>query len=174
MKTDLQLFYELFCHKLSFDIAGRNRTKPFPYYRYIFFYHAKKKTGSSLASIGRVCGNRDHATVLHGLRKYDDLEKDTDFRIAKLYIEEKVFGINNDGEKIELEKIKILEAENKKLIQQFEESKEILKLKGLISEVADMFSTLPEEAFKEAIDTRLKPFVKMYQSRVTYQSKKAG
>lgn len=37
-----------------------------------YMWRAKKETSKSLGQIGKVCGGRDHTTVLHGLRKYKD------------------------------------------------------------------------------------------------------
>lgn len=38
--------------------------------RHEYMWRAKKETSKSLGQIGKACGNRDHTTVLHGLRVY--------------------------------------------------------------------------------------------------------
>jgi chromosomal replication initiator protein len=45
-------------------------------------YLAKKLTARSLPEIGRRFGGRDHSTVLHAVRKIEDLVK-TDDRLAR-------------------------------------------------------------------------------------------
>ena len=39
--------------------------------RQVFFWLAKKYTGSSFPLIGAWCGGRDHTTVMHGIKKVD-------------------------------------------------------------------------------------------------------
>jgi chromosomal replication initiator protein len=50
--------------------------------RQIGMYLAKKLTSRSLPEIGRRFGGRDHSTVLHAVRKIEDLVK-TDDRLAR-------------------------------------------------------------------------------------------
>lgn len=40
--------------------------------RHEYMWRAKRETSKSLPQIGRACGGRDHSTVLHGLRKYQE------------------------------------------------------------------------------------------------------
>lgn len=63
--------------------------------RFIFFHFAKKETGKSLIKIGNFI-NKDHATVLYGIRKvkdmietkepfYTDLYKKTQQKLKEYY-----------------------------------------------------------------------------------------
>ena len=59
------------------DILGKNRSRDISYPRQICMYLCEKYTGLSLAAIGAALGNKDHTTVLHGIKKIKtDLEKD--------------------------------------------------------------------------------------------------
>lgn len=59
--------------------------------RQLAMYFSKKHTKSSLASIGRHCGNKNHATVLHACRTVANLiETDKKFRQYVTEIEDKL------------------------------------------------------------------------------------
>lgn len=63
------------------DILGKNRSRDISYPRQICMYLCEKYTGLSLAAIGAALGNKDHTTVLHGIKKIKtDLEKDEQLR----------------------------------------------------------------------------------------------
>lgn len=53
------------------DILGRSRIRQIAFARQIAFYIAKCMTKWSTPEIGRRFGNRDHTTVLSGLKKID-------------------------------------------------------------------------------------------------------
>jgi len=49
--------------------------------RQLAMFFSKKHTKSSLAHIGKQCGNKDHATVLHAVKTINNLaETDKKFR----------------------------------------------------------------------------------------------
>lgn len=52
------------------DIKSERRTQFIVKPRQEFFYRARTETGHSLPNIAKFCGNRDHTTVLHGVRKH--------------------------------------------------------------------------------------------------------
>ena len=52
------------------EICGEQRTRGVVAARYEVFYRLSKETGMSLAQIGRHVGERDHTTVLYGVRKH--------------------------------------------------------------------------------------------------------
>ena len=59
--------------------ARRSRSLARP--RQIAMYLAKQHTTSSLPEIGRKFSNRDHTTVIHAVRKIDELiKKDNDIK----------------------------------------------------------------------------------------------
>lgn len=55
------------------EIYSNNRSRNIAYPRQIAMYLCKKLTSCSVTDIGRMIGNRDHSTVLHGCQK---VEKD--------------------------------------------------------------------------------------------------
>lgn len=54
------------------DLGAKARTRDISMYRNLYFVLSKKFTNESLIKIGREV-NRDHSTVLNGLKKYDEL-----------------------------------------------------------------------------------------------------
>ena len=63
------------------DLVSARRTQAIVRPRQIAMYLAKVMTPRSLPEIGRRFGGRDHTTVLHAVRKIDELAK-TDARLA--------------------------------------------------------------------------------------------
>jgi chromosomal replication initiator protein len=62
---------------LPADIYSKNKSRNISYPRQIVMYLSRKLTESSVTDIGRILGNRDHSTVLHGYEKISkDIEKD--------------------------------------------------------------------------------------------------
>jgi chromosomal replication initiator protein len=55
------------------DMLGPKRLRSFARPRQIAMYLCKKLTGRSLPEIGRRFGGRDHTTVMHGVRRIEDL-----------------------------------------------------------------------------------------------------
>ena len=64
------------------EIVGPRRTKTLARARQVAMYLAKKLTQRSLPDIGRRFGGRDHTTVIHAVRRIDEL-KATDSQIAE-------------------------------------------------------------------------------------------
>lgn len=63
------------------DLRSQRRTRPLPAARKAYYLLARELTDRSLPDIGRSFGNRDHTTVLHGVRAATDLfESDEAFR----------------------------------------------------------------------------------------------
>ena len=58
----------------TIDIKSKTRKIDYVDARCIFFYYARNyaKDVRSLDHIGNMCGNRDHATVIHNLKRYED------------------------------------------------------------------------------------------------------
>lgn len=63
------------------ELLSHRRTTRVVYPRQISFYVAKTMTGKSLPEIGRRFGDKDHTTVLHGIRKIESLVR-KDWRVA--------------------------------------------------------------------------------------------
>jgi hypothetical protein len=61
--------------KIDTDISVKSRTRPHPYYRCVYYKLCKDFTKFSLAEIGSQLNpidKYDHATVLHGLKRFDE------------------------------------------------------------------------------------------------------
>ncbi|SLN20992.1 Chromosomal replication initiator protein DnaA [Roseivivax jejudonensis] len=63
------------------DMIGPRRTRTFARPRQVAMYLAKKLTSRSLPEIGRRFGGRDHTTVMHGVKRIDELIR-TDGQLA--------------------------------------------------------------------------------------------
>src|SRR5581483_5024103 len=71
-------YYQL---KLA-DLKSRNNSKSIAMPRQIAMYLCKSLTHASLPEIGRSFGGKHHSTVIHSIRKVEDLRKrDGDFNI---------------------------------------------------------------------------------------------
>jgi len=57
------------------DLVGPKRTRCFARPRQMAMYLCKQLTSRSLPEIGRSFGGRDHTTVMHGVRKIDELRQ---------------------------------------------------------------------------------------------------
>ena len=69
--------------------ARRSRILARP--RQIAMYLAKQHTSNSLPDIGRKFSNRDHTTVIHAVKKIDELiKKDNEIRQSVLEIKKKI------------------------------------------------------------------------------------
>lgn len=55
------------------DFTSKVRIRENVNARFIFYHLARKYTGASLKSLGRLTGYRDHSSVLHGIGVMDDL-----------------------------------------------------------------------------------------------------
>jgi chromosomal replication initiator protein len=66
------------------DITGKRRTRSIARPRQIAMALAKELTSHSLPEIGEAFGGRDHTTVLHAVRKIEEL-KESDTKIHDDY-----------------------------------------------------------------------------------------
>ncbi len=64
------------------DLIGPKRMRTIARPRQIAMYLAKQMTTRSLPEIGRRFGGRDHTTIMHGIRKVEEL-KGADFQMAE-------------------------------------------------------------------------------------------
>ena len=58
---------------IQFDFRERNRTMEYKWYRFLYFYLAKKYTSEALKTIAVNGGVDNHATVLNGLKVWNTL-----------------------------------------------------------------------------------------------------
>jgi len=74
------------------DLRGRIRTKEIVLPRQVAMYLLREETDSSLVDIGHVLGDRDHTTVMHGIKQIERaLETDTALRSHLMTIREALF-----------------------------------------------------------------------------------
>ena len=64
------------------DLIGPKRVRSYARPRQVAMYLAKSLTARSLPEIGRRFGGRDHTTVIHGVRRIEEL-KTQDGQIAE-------------------------------------------------------------------------------------------
>lgn len=63
------------------ELSSTHRTRNIAYPRQIAMYLCRQLTSVPLTDIGRFMGNRDHSTILHGIKKIEkDLQKDPALR----------------------------------------------------------------------------------------------
>lgn len=82
MITSLDIKNECNEH-FGLNIAKNTRTRPHPYMRSVYYQLCRVFTNESLQSIGDNCGGLDHATVLNGLKKYEDWKDQSFFKSYK-------------------------------------------------------------------------------------------
>ena len=72
-------------------MLSQRRSRPLARPRQIAMYLAKKLTTRSLPEIGRKFANRDHTTVIHAVKKIDELiKKDNEIRQNVIEIKKKL------------------------------------------------------------------------------------
>ncbi len=52
-------------------LVGDRRSRPIVAARHLAYWRVARETGASLAAIGRAFGDRDHTTIIHGIRKHE-------------------------------------------------------------------------------------------------------
>ena len=86
------------------DLTNKCRTNEFLFPRCILYFHLKNTHGFSLEKIGKMF-NKNHATVLNGIKKYNDLSinlrSNYDFKIVKQRIEAEIFDFIEEPEEID-------------------------------------------------------------------------
>jgi chromosomal replication initiation ATPase DnaA len=53
-------------------ITGDRRSRPIVLARHLAYWRAARETGASLTAIGRAFGDRDHTTIMHGIRMHEE------------------------------------------------------------------------------------------------------
>lgn len=77
------------------DLKGASRAQPLARVRQAAFYLVRKHRELPYPMIGRLCGGRNHATVMHGVRKVDDLLGHDEFVTSLIVNTEMALGIPN-------------------------------------------------------------------------------
>lgn len=66
------------------DLSVRSRKRELVYYRYVYFKLAREHSYSALSDIGALIG-RDHSTVLHGIKVFNDVVSVYEYDVYKIY-----------------------------------------------------------------------------------------
>ncbi len=109
------------------ELMSKTRKREIVMTRQFLMKKIKDNTKMSLASIGMVCGNKDHATVLHALKTIE-----TTFGMMKSYCE--FWGI------------KVKEPDTKKEVQEVEKNIDVVTEQSVIAELE--MRKPPSESFK--------------------------
>ena len=159
------------------DFTVNNRKRNNVYARAVFYALCRKYTNQSFENIGKVCGNRDHSTVIYAVRKSDSFKLVPEY--LKLYAQfEKVVDgliLLKSEKEIEtyynhlIEKIKFLEAENKKLLNKVYRlnKKEKARVTDPIQKrITKTIMGLPDNILEDFEKYRLNPYLKLQESKV--------
>lgn len=73
-------------------IKTKTRKREIVWRRYAAFNFLRNNSRLSLGEIGKLCGGKDHATVLHGLREYNRQLRYEDFRYHVSEIENHLYN----------------------------------------------------------------------------------
>lgn len=113
--------------KLSITNLGtKTRKRPYPYLRHVYFKLCKQLTDVSLDEMAQICGERDHSTALHSIKKFDEFNGQKFFDdyvglyniVSKELISELKFKIDSEKEEtITINDIKIQHEEKVKVLE---------------------------------------------------------
>ena len=169
---------------VGFDITAKKRQIEYVDARRIFYKIARTKTKHSFASIGN-CLNRDHATALHGIKQFDILISQNEFLkyhydLSLKIIKDNGFDALKDAKTLkEIKKsyTSLIEDKNielKKIALELENLKKqkletVTRIESNVNNsiVRDLLSR-DDETINFIAETRLKPALRMLDSRVTY------
>jgi len=172
---DLNRLKQIVDKEVGYDIAIKSRIREIVYYRYVFFKIAREELrGLTTDVIGKAL-NRDHSTVIHGLKKIDH-ELKYNKGINNLYIAIKA-RVNAELHNDDAAELTDIQYDN--FITSLKEGyeKQILELTYQIKALSKE-STKPQNRLVEDIknlsdsdiaefrSTRLKPYLNMLKSRV--------
>ena len=170
---------------VGFDIATKKRQIEYVDARRIFYKIARTKTKHSFSSIGK-CLNRDHATALHGVKQFDILINQNEFLkyhydLSLNIIKDNDFdALKNAKTIIDIKKsysslINEKNIEVKSLVLKLEKLKKekLDSVKRIESNIKNAtvrdFLSRDEESINFIAETRLKPALRMLDSRITHK-----
>ena len=165
-KKHLDEIREACTNVVGVDIRKARRIRDtYVYGRITFYKLVKLTTNLSDANIGEYIGF-DRCTVIHGINKFDIHKTDplfVDIFNEVSQIIGAVYEIENEDEPVLIknENVSSLLQENVKLKNKV--------FKGTLKGFKEMLLSLDAEGIEEA-KVRLKPFVKMYNNRKTYEN----
>lgn len=175
MEIKVELIKELIEKKCGlYDIAKKTRKRPYPELRFTTYQLCKDFIPKiTLSEIGDGLGGRNHATVIHGLKMFDDLKNQKSFKDNyKIYSEcfKELVSLSGDDnfedftDALKLKKIKdyyrikfiqLMDKQHRVINRQ---QKQIFKLsnKNIFNEISE----LGDSDFKE-LEVRINDFLKM-------------
>jgi len=166
MENELELIYNACCEVTGLDIKKNTRKRDFMYGRMIYYYFARKMTDYSFSKIGIFMG-KDHATVIHALKKYEEYKVYEDVR----RITDKVSSILPETYKIKKDASQLsnehLISRNRRLEKQISllRVKKGFEYNSFLDEINELPSNLKQEFEKY----KWLPFKKMQESREHYK-----
>lgn len=165
METELQVIYNICCEVSGFDLSSKTRQRDVTYARMVYFYFARDRTNASLSKIGKLA-NRDHATVLHGVRKYKELIMYPEFKSLSDKIKRHIPRTHEEGLSYVERELKMLYSNKNRM------EREVFILKRKLSSTGVDFlediKELPQEQLEEFRDLKWIPHKKMLESRKNY------
>ena len=157
----LKLIYEATCKAMGEDIGSKSRKQHLVHARYVFFHFARKLTNCSLCEIGWVCGQRDHSTVLHGLKNFDRLMKYDDFKSIFNVISLHLPHLESINLTPQQREIKYLYANKARLEKQLEILSKKIDNSEVEKDILNLLKSIPPDKLNDFKETRLKPYLKM-------------
>ena len=165
--SNLELIYKTSCKVTGLDLSKKTRQSDYVYGRMVYFHLARTKTNAPLNKIGLLV-ERDHTTVLHGIKKYKDYIKYKDIQHLSTRISSKLPDFDKSVLGIDKEQLEMnyLVSRNNRLEKQISllKEKEGANYGGFLDEIA----LLPEGMKQEFEKFKWIPFKKMQESRKHY------
>lgn len=165
--SQLQLIYNACCEVTELDLSKKTRQREYVYARMVYFHLARHKTNESLSKIGGLVG-LNHATVMHGIKKYKDYIKYKDMQVMSKRVSSilpEYLAQDGNMNKEELNMAYLISRNNR-----LEKQIGLLRKKqgGGYGGFLDEIATLPEGMKQEFEKFKWIPFKKMQESRNHY------
>ena len=171
MEVDLKIIKEIVSDRFKINISKRSREINYIKARAIYCELAYKYSNNSYDEIGKSLGNRTHATILHARKTFASFN-DEKFLIDYKHIKKVLFAIFDNNKAISLansldEELEELNYQIIKLKKDLINANELVE-KGITKykEINDLLK-LDDDQIQFACETRLKPFLKMQESKIT-------
>jgi hypothetical protein len=168
MTVQLETIRDYIEANIKVSLKKKTRTRDMAYARAVYYKLAKRYTVQPLSSIGKLV-DRDHATVLHGLKLFDEAVMYSE----PLKVVYESFSVNVENKNIEdaesnMLDIKKLVEQNKRLRKKvFKQNLEIdvlkkqkIEPKNKTEEFIDLINSVDEDKL-DMLYTRLDAIVKM-------------
>lgn len=170
---ELEVIYKECCEAFGVDIKQDTRRTMWFLGRAAFFKYATKHTSYSLTFIGEYMGGRDHATVLHAIKRFSTYT--TQYKEFKKPLEQLKKRLNPIYKEFTEEQMKGLtkaEIDNKVLQEQLSKERnknavlraQLKKLKNEIpSEITELLFSLNQNQIQEFVKYKVTPHMKAFK-----------